>query len=57
VALSVGCFQNAFLLNGFEKSLTESGFAVLSHQQVPPNDGGVALGQAVIANRSMKYEV
>lgn len=50
VALSGGCFQNAYLLNGFEKKLSERGFVLLSHQQVPPNDGGVALGQAVIAN-------
>lgn len=50
VALSGGCFMNAFLLTAFERTLTEQGFAVLSHQQVPPNDGGVALGQAVVAN-------
>jgi hydrogenase maturation protein HypF len=50
VALSGGCFQNAFLLESFEARLGKLGFAVLSHEQVPPNDGGVALGQAVIAN-------
>jgi hydrogenase maturation protein HypF len=56
VALSGGCFQNAFLLTEFERRLTDQGFDVLSHQQIPPNDGGVALGQAVIANRNLKYE-
>ncbi len=50
VALSGGCFQNAFLLSGLETRLTQAGFRVLSHQTVPSNDGGVALGQAVVAN-------
>ncbi|MDD5088065.1 MAG: carbamoyltransferase HypF [bacterium] len=50
VALSGGCFQNEFLHTNCEKRLTDSGFRVLTHRQVPPNDGGVALGQAVIAN-------
>jgi hydrogenase maturation protein HypF len=50
VALSGGCFQNAFLLTGLETRLAQDGFRVLSHQTVPSNDGGVALGQAVIAN-------
>jgi hydrogenase maturation protein HypF len=50
VALSGGCFQNAFLLTGLETRLADAGFDVLSHQTVPANDGGVALGQAVIAN-------
>jgi len=50
VALSGGCFQNAFLLSAFEERLEEEGFRVLSHHQVPTNDGGVSLGQAVVAN-------
>jgi hydrogenase maturation protein HypF len=50
VALSGGCFQNAFLLSEMEEQLTKDGFAVLSHEQIPPGDGGIALGQAVIAN-------
>jgi hydrogenase maturation protein HypF len=54
VALSGGCFQNAFLLDSFERRLTERGFRVLSHHQVPANDGGVSLGQAVIANAQEK---
>ena len=50
VALSGGCFQNEFLHVNFEQRLAALGFRVLTHRQVPPNDGGVSLGQAVIAN-------
>jgi hydrogenase maturation protein HypF len=50
VALSGGCFQNAFLESALHEELSKRGFRVLSHHHVPPNDGGVALGQAVIAN-------
>ncbi len=49
VALSGGVFQNAILLEGFLKSLARSGFKVYAHTQVPSNDGGIALGQAVVA--------
>jgi hydrogenase maturation protein HypF len=51
VALSGGCFQNTFLLTRSIAHLTRSGFEVMYHQKVPPNDGGIALGQAVIANK------
>ena len=50
VALSGGCFQNALLLGGFLKRLNEYGFEVLTHEKAPANDGGIALGQAVIAD-------
>ncbi|MBI5058856.1 carbamoyltransferase HypF [candidate division KSB1 bacterium] len=50
VALSGGCFQNAYLLSRFEHALGAGGFRVLSHRDVPPNDGGIALGQVCIAN-------
>jgi len=50
LALSGGCFQNAILLSGLSRSLCEKGFQVLTHEKVPANDGGIALGQAVIAN-------
>ncbi len=50
VALSGGCFQNAILLSGLSKRLGERGFHVLTHEKVPANDGGIALGQAVIAD-------
>ncbi|MFH1010146.1 MAG: Sua5/YciO/YrdC/YwlC family protein, partial [bacterium] len=54
VALSGGCFQNTFLLSAFEQRLTQKGFRVLSHHQVPANDAGVSLGQAVVANAQEK---
>jgi hydrogenase maturation protein HypF len=50
VALSGGCFQNRLLLTKATSALREAGFDVLTHGQVPCNDGGVSLGQAVIAN-------
>jgi hydrogenase maturation protein HypF len=50
VALSGGCFQNGFLISKCISKLSEAGFTALHHQFVPPNDGGIALGQALIAN-------
>ncbi|MBI5740346.1 MAG: carbamoyltransferase HypF [Nitrospirae bacterium] len=47
VALSGGVFQNVILLEESFRSLKERGFAPLIHQTVPPNDGGISLGQAV----------
>ncbi len=49
VALSGGVFQNQILFELVHQKLTKEGFTVLSHCQVPMNDGGLALGQAVIA--------
>ncbi|HEB66274.1 MAG TPA: carbamoyltransferase HypF, partial [Chloroflexi bacterium] len=49
VALSGGCFQNRILLDGLTRSLRADGLTVYTHHQVPPNDGGISLGQAVIA--------
>ena len=49
VALSGGCLQNAILLEQIEHRLREAGFRVLTHSMVPANDGGLALGQAVVA--------
>ena len=48
VALSGGCFQNRILFEEVVRRLELNNFAVLSHAQVPANDGGLALGQAVV---------
>lgn len=50
VALSGGTFQNMLLLGQVIELLTEKGFEIYRHQRVPANDGGLALGQAVLAN-------
>ncbi|MBP8598293.1 MAG: carbamoyltransferase HypF [Selenomonas sp.] len=49
VALSGGVFQNHLLVHLAEKSLQTEGFTVLRHHLIPPNDGGICLGQAVAA--------
>ncbi|MGD8369723.1 MAG: carbamoyltransferase HypF [Desulfobacterales bacterium] len=49
VALSGGVFQNAILLSKMTEALTRLGFSVFSHRIVPTNDGGISLGQAVVA--------
>jgi len=49
VVLSGGVWQNMFLLQRAVSCLEQAGFTVLTHQQVPANDGGLALGQALIA--------
>ena len=49
VVLSGGCFQNPYLVEHFRGALAPN-FAVYTHERVPPGDGGIALGQAVIAD-------
>jgi hydrogenase maturation protein HypF len=49
VGLTGGVFVNRLLLDGVRNSLAAAGFDVLTHRILPCNDGGVALGQAVIA--------
>ncbi len=49
VALSGGVFQNLLLLRGAVARLEARGFRVLLHSRVPCNDGGISLGQAVVA--------
>ena len=50
VALSGGVFQNVLLLQLATAQLRDAGFQVLTHRLTPPNDGGLALGQVLIAN-------
>jgi hydrogenase maturation protein HypF len=54
VVLSGGCFQNAILLNGLTRALGEKKFEVFAHRLVPSNDGGIALGQALVAAAKMQ---
>jgi hydrogenase maturation protein HypF len=49
VALSGGCMQNRVLVEHAERALRAHGHRVLRHREVPPNDGGIALGQIAIA--------
>ncbi|MEE8441931.1 MAG: carbamoyltransferase HypF [Spirochaetia bacterium] len=49
VALSGGVFQNWYLLARSEEKLAAAGFEVFSHEKVPSNDGGIALGQLTVA--------
>lgn len=49
VALSGGVFQNRYMIRYFIQQLKEDGFSVLFHSLVPPNDGGISLGQGIVA--------
>jgi hydrogenase maturation protein HypF len=59
VVLTGGCFQNKVLLERAVRRLEEEGFRPYWHQRVPPNDGGISLGQIFAAsrllNRGVKY--
>jgi hydrogenase maturation protein HypF len=56
VCLSGGTFQNLYLLERTIVKLRRHGFTVFQHALVPANDGGIALGQAVIANEVLRQE-
>ncbi len=56
VALSGGVFQNMYLLTRALNILKGEGFRVYVHRKVPPNDGGISLGQAVIAAAGIKEQ-
>ncbi|MGZ4789510.1 MAG: carbamoyltransferase HypF [Terriglobales bacterium] len=49
IVLSGGVFQNRYLTERAAGILESRGFTVFTHQRVPPNDGGIALGQAVMS--------
>ncbi|MBV8378796.1 MAG: carbamoyltransferase HypF [Verrucomicrobia bacterium] len=51
VVLTGGCFQNRYLTEHCVDMLRSAGFRVYWHQRVPPNDGGIALGQVIAAAR------
>ena len=52
-ALSGGVFQNTLLLGYVKNELERCGMNVLIHHLIPPNDGGIALGQAVYAMKHL----
>jgi hydrogenase maturation protein HypF len=56
VVLTGGCFQNALLTAQATARLREAGFQPFHHRQIPPNDGGLAVGQAVFAARPLIEE-
>ena len=54
IVLTGGCFQNKYLLEHAVRRLEEEGFRPYWHQRIPPNDGGIALGQIFAASRLLK---
>lgn len=56
VVLTGGCFQNRSLLERTVELLTGAGFRVSWHQRIPPNDGGISLGQIYAARRARSRE-
>jgi hydrogenase maturation protein HypF len=58
VGLTGGVFQNTLLLQMTKNLLEKEGFSVLIHSEVPPNDGGISLGQAFLAaGKLLKKEI
>ena len=55
VALTGGCFQNKLLTELAVERLEAAGFEVLLHGAVPPNDGGIGVGQVLVAAESLKH--
>jgi len=57
VVLTGGCFQNILLTERVRTRLLEDGLRVYSHQRIPPGDGGIALGQVLVAARQMQGSI
>jgi hydrogenase maturation protein HypF len=49
IALTGGCFQNKYLTERSVQRLKQEGFDAFWHQYIPPNDGGLVVGQAITA--------
>ncbi|MCT7957122.1 carbamoyltransferase HypF [Laspinema palackyanum] len=56
IVITGGCFQNAYLTEQVIHRLKLKGFRPYWHQRIPPNDGGIALGQVVAAYRNLNQE-
>jgi hydrogenase maturation protein HypF len=54
VALSGGCFQNRRLTEGVVRRLNQHGLTCLTQKEIPPNDGGISVGQAIIGGEVLK---
>jgi len=54
VALSGGVFNNRFIATHMPRLLQNKGFQVLAHKNLPPNDGCISYGQAVVALAQLK---
>lgn len=54
IVLSGGCFQNRYLLERTVRELEREGFRVYTHQRIPPNDGGISLGQVAVAGHILR---
>jgi hydrogenase maturation protein HypF len=52
--LTGGCFQNRYLTERAVRRLRKDNFRPYWHQRIPPNDGGIALGQIVAATRKQQ---
>jgi hydrogenase maturation protein HypF len=57
VCLSGGTFQNVYLATELGRQLLKQGFEVFTHAEVPPGDGGLSLGQAVVAAHRAALEI
>jgi len=56
IVLSGGVFQNKYLLENTERLLRKAGMKVYSHEKIPSNDGGIALGQIIVAAKKRKLK-